>query len=290
MIPPLRRASAIDVVIPARDEAPTVASVVAACLDCAAVRTVIVVDDGSSDTTAAAAAAAGAEVVRRRPPGGAGAGSKALAMQAGVDTSDADAILFVDADLLGLTAAHLDAICAPYIDGRATMSLGVFDYGRRSNWWVLRFPPTTGERLVPRSVFESVPPHKRNGYLIEIMINEVITEARMPTTARVMAGVTHRTKRDKFGPVDGYRRTWRMFRELMALWGVCKWRTYWYYLRDLTIENGSRQLIAGAPERTDRRPGRSAGRRASRCRTTRAWPSPPWPRGHWSRRRPRPRR
>ncbi|HUS62496.1 MAG TPA: hypothetical protein VMY34_09890, partial [Acidimicrobiales bacterium] len=57
-----------------------------------------------------------------------------------------------------------------------------------------------------------------------------------PTFARVMRGVTHRTKREKFGRVEGYRRTWTMFRDLWRLWGVCRWRTYWFYLRDLTIE------------------------------------------------------
>ncbi|HEX6345316.1 hypothetical protein, partial [Umezawaea sp.] len=77
---------------------------------------------------------------------------------------------------------------------------------------------------------------KRDGYTIEIMLNEVITEGRMPTTARVMRGVTHRTKRDKFGLVEGWKRTWQMFAELWALWGVCRKRTYWFYLRDLTIE------------------------------------------------------
>ena len=232
----LRRESIVDAVVPARDEAPTVAAVVAACRGCRFVREVIVVDDGSSDDTAERAAVAGAKVVRRpRAAGGPEGGSKALAMEAGVALSDADAILFVDADLLGLTAAHLDAICRPYVEGSATMSLGVFDYGVW-NPLVLRFPPTSGERIVPRWVFDAVPPPKRNGYLIEIMLNEVVTEARMPCTARVMRGVSHRTKRQKFGRWEGYRRSWRMFRALWALWGVCRKRTYWFYLRSLTIE------------------------------------------------------
>lgn len=226
-----RRRPVIDAVIPARNEEPTVADVVASVRACRYVRDVIVVDDGSTDATSARARDAGATVVRRDVS----TGSKAHAMEAGVQASDADAFLFVDADCLGLTAAHLDAICEPFVAGRAVMSLGTFDYGAW-NPLVLRFPPTTGERVLPRWVFDAVPPAKREGYTIEVMLNEVIAEGRLPSTVRVMRGVTHRTKRDKFGPVEGWRRTWQMFWQLVGLVRNVRLRTYWFYLRDLTIE------------------------------------------------------
>ena len=189
----------------------------------------IVVDDGSTDDTGVVAAGAGARVVHRVSDG-----SKAHAMAAGVARSDADVLLFADADLVGVTSGHFDAIVEPVVARRAVLSIGTFDY-RPWNWLVLRFPPTTGQRCVPRWVFEAVPQHKRAGYTIEIMLNEVVAEGRLPTVARVMRGVTHRTKRDKFGKVDGYLRSWRMFLDLLALplTGVVRWRTYWFYLRAL---------------------------------------------------------
>ena len=55
----------IDVLMPARDEAPTVAENVTAALECRHVRDVIVIDDGSVDGTADIAAAAGAKVIAR---------------------------------------------------------------------------------------------------------------------------------------------------------------------------------------------------------------------------------
>jgi glycosyltransferase involved in cell wall biosynthesis len=223
----------IDAVIPARNEVTTVAAVVAAALGCRYVRDVVVVDDGSSDETGERALAAGAKVVRRDEP----VGSKARAMEAGVAATDAEAILFCDADCLHLTAAHLDDVCRPFVEGRADMSLGWFDYGIL-NPLVLRLPPTTGERVIPRWVWDAVPAGKRRGYAIEIMINEVVAESHLSTTARVLPGVTHRTKRDKLGLVRGYRETWRMFWHLVGLpvRRVVRWRTYWFYLRRLTVE------------------------------------------------------
>ncbi|MGI8794499.1 MAG: glycosyltransferase family 2 protein [Acidimicrobiales bacterium] len=220
-----------DCIIAARNESETVADVVRVCRQVSFVRDVIVVDDGSDDDTAALSERAGAKVIRRDGS----VGSKAHAMAAGVKASDADLVLFVDADLLGITPDHLEQICRPTLDGRATMSLGTFDY-RFWNWLVLRFPPTTGERIIPRWVFEAIPPERLDGYTIEIMINAVVTEARLKSNARTMKGVTHRTKRDKFGPVEGWRRSWKMFWNLVGLLRVVRARTYWFYLRDLTIE------------------------------------------------------
>ena len=198
-------------------------------------REVIVVDDGSRDGTAEVAAVAGAKVVRLEGSDG----SKAHALRAGVDASDADVLLFADADCIGLSAAHLDAIVAPVLEGRAALSIGTFDYGRFWNPQVLRWPPLSGERCVPRWVFDSIPASKLRGYTVEVRINEVACEGHLPISIRTLRGVTHRTKRDKFGWREGLRRTWWMYRDLLGMVkpiGDVRLRTYWWYLHLITVE------------------------------------------------------
>jgi glycosyltransferase involved in cell wall biosynthesis len=202
---------------------------VAAALGCAYVREVIVVDDGSSDDTAARAAAAGAKVLTVEGS----TGSKAHALRAGVDASDAEHVLFVDADCVGLTSAHLDAIVAPVVAGRAVLSIGTFDYGRFWNPQVLRWPPLSGERCLPRWLFDAVPASLLDGYTIELRINEAAVAAGVPVVARTMRGVSHRTKREKFGAVEGMRRTWRMFRDLLR---VLQPAAHPKYLKLLTVD------------------------------------------------------
>jgi len=222
--------------MPARDEALTVADNVAAARACKYVREVIVVDDGSTDDTAELARVAGAKVIQRDIS----EGSKAHAMDDGIRASDADAFLFVDADCTDLTGAHLDAICEPFLAGRCEMSLGMFDYGRLWNSVVPRVHPLTGERIIPRWVWDAIPPHKLDGYTIEARINEVISERRLKTVARTMRGVFHRTKRVKHGRLEGVLRTLDMYREIISMvWpiGDIRWRTYWFYVRGLTVEH-----------------------------------------------------
>jgi hypothetical protein len=104
---------------------------------------------------------------------------------------------------------------------------------------VLRWPPLTGERIIPRWVWDAIPPHKLDGYTIEVRINEVIAERRLTTAARTMKGVFHRTKRVKHGRLEGVVRTLDMFRELLAVawpFGDIRLRTYWFYLRGLSVE------------------------------------------------------
>jgi len=110
------------VVIPAYNEAHTVAEVVRVAL--LLTPEVIVASDGSSDDTAGVARAAGAKVVELNPNGG-----KGPALYAALTATTAEYVLMLDADLLGLKLEHLNILLRPVVSGQLDMSIGIFEGG-----------------------------------------------------------------------------------------------------------------------------------------------------------------
>lgn len=172
----------VSVVIPAHNEAPTIADVVAACArHTPNLVEVLVVDDGSTDGTAERALAAGARVIRLEQNGG-----KGLAIRRGVAEARGEILIFIDADgqddpseIPGLLAAF-----RPDVDlVLGSRFLGRFQPGAitRLNYLGTRFitgslnllfgtsvtDPLAGFRAVRARVFETVELRAR-GYDIEV--------------------------------------------------------------------------------------------------------------------------
>jgi hopene-associated glycosyltransferase HpnB len=93
---------AVDVIVPARDEAATIAPVIASLLaqDYAGAFRVLLVDDDSTDGTATLAGTAPALRVLHGGPKPAGWSGKLWALSVGVAASDAPLLLFTDADIV----------------------------------------------------------------------------------------------------------------------------------------------------------------------------------------------
>lgn len=194
---PVPRTAAI---IPARNEANTVGGVAYAALDATLVDEVIVVDNASTDGTGAVAAAHGARVVDAPAPG------KGEAMRAGVAATDAEVIVFLDADLVGLRPDHVDSLVELVRGGYADMACGLFDRGPVKNpFFLAGLPVLTGQRALRRPLFERLAPKDIRGYRVEAALNMLVTRNDLIRVNRVLPGLWHRTKQEKLSnPLVGY--------------------------------------------------------------------------------------
>ena len=114
----LKGETTVAVIIPAKDEATTVGSVIDMVqVHDHLVDELIVVNDHSSDDTATVADHHGARVVHAEGPSGKGA-----AMNAGLMASSSDIIVFLDADVLNTTPDYVARLIQPLLE-RPTIQL-----------------------------------------------------------------------------------------------------------------------------------------------------------------------
>lgn len=144
-------APTVAVVIPALNEQETVGEVVGISLEITA--DVVVVSDGSEDNTAQVAQEAGAKVVNFTENKG-----KGPALHAALEATDADIVVMLDADLVGLSKKHLNILLEPVLSGRLEMSIGIFEKGGfASDFGNQLTPHLSGQRACSRAWLLSVP-------------------------------------------------------------------------------------------------------------------------------------
>lgn len=186
----LKGDTTVAVCIPARNEAATVAEVVAVAVqlrDSGLVDEVIVVDDGSTDDTAGRADSAGARVI------GAGGRGKGAALHTGLSASTAELMVFCDADVQPFAPLLITGLIGPLLSDPSVALVkasyrrpldGQADEGGRVTALTARpaldalFPalaevrqPLAGEWAARRAVLERVPFPAGYGVDIGVLID-----------------------------------------------------------------------------------------------------------------------
>jgi glycosyltransferase involved in cell wall biosynthesis len=203
----------VSVVMAAYNEAETVGQAVADVVGHPLVDEVIVVDDGSTDETSQRAAGAGARVLRLGQNAG-----KAAALDAGVAQARGDVLLFLDADVTGLTHEAITQIVRPVASGDVDMHVGL--RARKTLWlnrWLRVFPIIGGERALTRRIWGLVPERHKRGYRIEVALNHTAKRYGRGMSFDLVTGVTHRTKESKFGWRRGLLRRLDMIGQVIAV-------------------------------------------------------------------------
>jgi glycosyltransferase involved in cell wall biosynthesis len=212
-----RRLAAI---VPAYNEAETIAEVLSALKSVPLIQEILVVSDGSTDGTVEIARSLKMRTIHLRENHG-----KGTAMAVGVAHTDADILLFVDGDILNLTGSLLEQLMAPVLAGTSDMNVGVRNRGEILNAVQQRTGPLlSGIRCLRREVFEAVPESHREGFAIETGLNWACDELGMRTTTLVMHNLRHLVKEKKRGVWRGMKARVRMFAAVFGAYLVLRFR------------------------------------------------------------------
>ncbi len=156
-------------IIPAYNEEKSLGQVLDVVVNHPLIDEVIVVDDGSIDSTSLVAKKHNASrvIILNENVG------KGKALDVGVQNTEADIILFLDADLIGFKSIHVTNLIKPVIDNECEMTVGAIDRSKLSpalNRKLNRIEsPFSGMRAIKRKVWDIVPDEYKN---IESLIKE----------------------------------------------------------------------------------------------------------------------
>ncbi|HHV56170.1 MAG TPA: glycosyltransferase family 2 protein [Firmicutes bacterium] len=203
----------IAAIVPAYNEAGRIGHVVATVERVQEVAEIIVVDDGSTDGTAREAAQAGSRVTVVKLPANQGKGA---ALLAGVQATDADILLFLDADLLGLTPAHIRELVLPVLRGESEMAMAVFAGGRLATDLAQKIAPfLSGQRALRRSLLARVPSLALSRFGVEMALTQFVRDEGIPVRRIPWRDVTHVMKEEKLGLAKGFGARLKMYWEIL---------------------------------------------------------------------------
>jgi len=192
-------------IVPAYNEVDRISAVLEAIKSAKLVDEIVVVSDGSTDGTGELVSADPAvrlvDLETNRGKGG--------AMRAGAENTDADVILFLDADLTGMDGEKVDKIVEPVVEGSADMAIGIFKSGRGATDLAQVIAPyISGQRAMRREVFNSIPRLERARSGVETAITKYFRRHKMRVQRVTLPGCTHFMKEEKLGFLRGV--AWRM--------------------------------------------------------------------------------
>lgn len=196
----------VTAIVPAYNEGPRIGAVLAVLNTCDMIDEVVVVDDGSTDETFDVASAHGAHVIKL--PINTGKGG---AVAKGLDESPSDVVLFLDADLVGLSTDHVRRLLTPVMNGDADMTIGIFEEGRAATDLAQAITPwLSGQRALKRSILDGM--HLEiSRYGLEAVLTRHAKERNLNVVEVKLPRLTHVTKEEKIGPVKGVAMRMRMY-------------------------------------------------------------------------------
>lgn len=227
----------VGVVIPAWNEEGDIQPVLKAVGAVDWLAQIVVVDDGSTDNTLEVAQASAREFSRMKVEHFPENQGKGAAMLRGMDTlePEIDTVIFLDADLIGLTPEHLEILYEPVEKNECEMAVAIFRHGYWRTDLSQRFAPNlNGQRCLPlKAALRALTPLEDSGYGVEIGLTRYARRNKWRVKYVGWEGVTHDIKEDKLGLREGLKVRWAiMYRQILATW----FNDWWQERREKLID------------------------------------------------------
>ena len=203
-------------IIPAYNEAPRISGVLEAVKGHPLIGEVIVVNDGSTDETAAVARRhKHVTLLDLHPNGG-----KSHAVMKGLEAAKHSYIMMLDADLVGLTHADLDALIKPVLESEADITLSL-----RANslliYRVIGLDFVSGERVFAKAVIgDPARLGQLKGYGLEVIFNHEIIRRKLRLRVVKWHNVISVRKGDKVGFWTGLKLETAMIGQILKTVGL----------------------------------------------------------------------
>jgi len=204
----------VTAIVPAYNEGDRIASVLKTLLSCSEVSEIIVVDDCSTDATRAKANVDPKVIVLYHEKNL----GKTQALRTGFVRATGSHILFVDADLVGLTARHITDLITPVITGAVDMTISLRENAPRI-WRRIGIDYLSGERVFEKALLapyiDQLPKLPKFGF--EVFFNSIIIKKDLRIRIVMWSGVHSPFKIHKYGYWSGIWRDIMMGVDIMRV-------------------------------------------------------------------------
>jgi len=227
--PPLIQAHAdeeklvVAAVVPAFNEAEGIEKVLAVLQQVNCLDEIIIVDDGSDDNTLEVVNQAILSNPRMHIIHHDTNQGKGHALFSGWRATDAECLLFIDADLINLTPSHVQDLINPVREKQAQMTYGLFWGGH----WDTDFshfitPWLTGQRCLRRELLEDIPEEAAQGYGFETALTLAAQKHKWVSRSIRMQGVSHPVKERHRGLLKGIQNRASMWAQIYRAWKLSR--------------------------------------------------------------------
>lgn len=200
----------VTVIIPAYNEEKYLGGVLLPLKEVGEITQIVVVSDGSTDGTVNVALSTGVDVIDLKENLGKGG-----AMAQGLKSAQEEVILFLDADLIGLTPRHINDLIQPVLNDEADMSIGIFDGGRLvTDMAQVIAPFLSGQRCMKKKWLVQFENMDNTGFGIEAALTAFAEEQGLRISEITLHNMSHVMKEEKHGLVRGFAYRMKMYWEV----------------------------------------------------------------------------